>query len=413
MPTVLLAGTLDTKGVEYAYVRDRLRQRGVDALVMDLGILGEPPFAADIPAAEVACAGGADLAALRAAQDRGPAIEAMLRGACALVPALHREGRFAGMLGLGGGGGTAMITAAMRTLPIGVPRLMVSTLASGNTAQYVDVADITLMPSVIDIAGLNPLSRRILANAAAAIAGMVDQAPIEDDARDAPPRPLLAATMFGVTTPCVTAARQQLEAAGYDVLVFHATGTGGRAMEALVDSGYIQGVLDVTTTEWCDEVVGGVLSAGPDRHGAAARRSIPQVVSAGALDMVNFHGMETVPPAFAGRTFYRHTPSVTLMRTTAGECRAIAARMAAQLNRATAPVTLVLPLRGVSMIDAPGQPFHDPDADRVLFDTLRASVAPHVRVVDVDAHINDAVFAETLVRELLAALTAAARPSHA
>ena len=413
MPTVLLAGTLDTKGAEYAYVRDRLRQRGIATLVMDLGILGEPAFAPDIAAAEVARAGGADLAALRAARDRGPAIDAMLRGACALVPALHTAGRIDGVLGLGGGGGTAMITAAMRTLPVGVPKLMVSTLASGQTAQYVDVTDLTLMPSVIDIAGLNPLSRRILANAAAAIAGMVDQAPIEDDARDGKPRPLLAATMFGVTTPCVTAARQQLEAAGYDVLVFHATGTGGRAMEALVDSGFIQGVLDVTTTEWCDEVVGGVLAAGPDRHGAAARRSVPQVVSAGALDMVNFHGMDTVPTAFAGRTFYRHTPSVTLMRTTADECRTIAQRIAAQLNRSTAPVTLVLPLRGVSMIDAPGEPFADTTADRVLFQTLRASVSPHVRVVDVDAHINDPLFADTLVREMLAAIAPATRTRNA
>jgi uncharacterized protein (UPF0261 family) len=410
MPTVLLVGTLDTKGTEYAYVRDRLRQGGVSTLVMDLGVLGEPAFAADIAATEVARAGGADLAALRAARDRGPAIDAMLRGASALVPALHAAGRIDGVLGLGGGGGTAMITAAMRTLPVGVPKLMVSTLASGNTAQYVDVTDITLMPSVIDIAGLNPLSRRILANAAGAIAGMVAQAPI---ARDEPPRPLLAATMFGVTTPCVTAARQQLEAAGYDVLVFHATGTGGRAMESLVDSGFIEGVLDVTTTEWCDEVVGGVLSAGPDRHGAAARRSIPQVVSVGALDMVNFHGMDTVPAAFADRTFYKHTPSVTLMRTTADECRTIAQRLAAQLNRSTAPVTLVLPLGGVSMIDAPGQPFHDPDADRVLFDTLRASVGPHVRVVDVDAHINDPSFADILVREMLAGLTPATRPRNA
>jgi uncharacterized protein (UPF0261 family) len=283
---------------------------------------------------------------------------------------------------------------------------MVSTLASGNTAQYVDVTDITLMPSVIDIAGLNPLSRRILANAAGAIAGMVDQATVEAERgeHDDPPRRLLAATMFGVTTPCVTAARQQLEAAGYDVLVFHATGTGGRAMESLVDSGFIEGVLDVTTTEWCDEVVGGVLTAGPDRHGAAARRAVPQVVSAGALDMVNFHGIETVPPAFAARTFYKHTPSVTLMRTTADECREIARRLAAQLNRSAAPVTLVLPLGGVSMIDAPGQPFHDPDADRALFETLRASVAPTVRVVDVDAHINDPLFADTLVREMLAVL---------
>jgi uncharacterized protein (UPF0261 family) len=250
MPTILLAGTLDTKGAEYAFVRDRLRQHGVEVLVLDLGVLGEPAFAPDVTAAEVARAGGADLAALRAARDRGPAIEAMLRGAVALVPALHAQGRIHGVLGLGGGGGTAMITAAMRALPVGVPKLMVSTLASGNTAQYVDVTDITLMPSVIDIAGLNPLSRRILANAAAAIAGMATQAPLAEAGGAA--RPLLGATMFGVTTPCVTAARQQLEAAGYDVLVFHATGTGGRAMESLVDSGYLQGVLDVTTPEWCD-----------------------------------------------------------------------------------------------------------------------------------------------------------------
>jgi len=376
-------------------------------LVMDLGVLGEAPFAPDIRAADVARAGGADLAALRAARDRGPATDAMQRGACALVPRLHAAGRIDGVLGLGGGGGTAMITAAMRTLPVGVPKLMVSTLASGNTAPYVDVSDITLMPSVVDIAGLNPLSRRILANAAGAIAGMV--AAGTDAAGDAPPRPLLATTMFGVTTPCVTAARRALESAGYDVLVFHATGTGGRAMESLVDSGYITGVLDVTTTEWCDEVVGGVLAAGPDRHGAAARAGVPQVVSVGALDMVNFGAMETVPEGFRGRTFYRHTPAVTLMRTTAEECRAIAGRIAAQLNHATAPVTLVLPLRGVSMLDAPGQPFHDPDADRVLFDTLRASVAPPVRVVEIDAHINDPAFAEALVREMLAALGPAAR----
>jgi uncharacterized protein (UPF0261 family) len=401
MPTVLLVGTLDTKGLEYGYVRERLKARGLDVLVMDLGVLGQPPFVPDVAAAEVARAGGAELAALRAAGDRGAAIDAMLRGARVLVQQLHADGRVHGVLGLGGSGGTAMITAAMRALPIGVPKLMVSTMASGQVAPYVDVSDLALLPSVIDIAGLNPLSRRILANAAAAIAGMVEQAPIE---RDEPSRPLLGATMFGVTTPCVTAARQRLEAAGYDVLVFHATGTGGRAMESLIDSGFITGVLDVTTTEWCDEVVGGVLAAGPDRHGAAARRGIPQVVSTGALDMVNFHAMDAVPARFAGRTFYRHTPSVTLMRTTPEENRIIARRIAAQLARSAAPVTLVLPLRGVSMIDAPGQPFHDPAADRALFETLREALPPHVRMVEVDAHINDPAFAEVLVSEMLAAM---------
>jgi uncharacterized protein (UPF0261 family) len=412
MPTILLAGTLDTKGAEYAYVRERLRARGLDVLVMDLGVLGEPAFAPDIPAADVARAAGADLPALRAAGDRGPATDAMRRGACALIPTLHADGRIDGVLGLGGGGGTAMITAAMRLLPVGVPKVMVTTMASGDTAPYVDVSDLVLMPSVVDIAGLNPISRRILGNAAGAIAGMVGEASGAARDGDGPARPLIAATMFGVTTPCVTAARQQLEAAGYDVLVFHATGTGGRAMERLVDSGYIAGVLDVTTTEWCDEVVGGVLTAGPDRHGAAARAGVPQVVSVGALDMVNFGAMETVPARFADRTFYRHTPAVTLMRTTPDECREIARRIAAQLAPATAPVTLVLPLRGVSMLDAPGKPFHDPDADRALFDTLRASVGPRVRVVDVDAHINDPAFADVLVRELLAVPTPATRAAR-
>lgn len=403
MPSVLLIGTLDTKGQEYAYVRDRIRAAGHDTIVMDLGILGEPSFAPDIPAGEVARAGGGDLDGLRARGDRGAAIEVMQRGACALVQTLFADGRFDGVAGLGGGGGTAMIAAAMRTLPVGVPKLIVSTMASGNTAPYVGVKDLTLMSSVVDIAGLNPLSRRILANAAAAVAGMVAGSPrrVEPEAHD---RPLLAATMFGVTTPAVTAIRERLERAGYDVIVFHATGTGGRAMEGLVEDGFFAGIADVTTTEWCDEVVGGVLTAGADRLGAAARAGIPQVVSVGALDMVNFGPLETVPERFRQRTLYRHNDAVTLMRTTPEECAEIARRIAAQLNRAAGPLVVVLPRRGVSAIDAEGKPFHDPDADRVLFDTLRASLTPAIRVVEVDAHINDPAFAEVVSAELLAML---------
>lgn len=403
MPSVLLIGTLDTKGQEYAYVRDRIRAAGHDTIVMDLGILGEPSFAPDILAGEVARAGGGDLDGLRARGDRGAAIEVMQRGACALVQTLFADGRFDGVAGLGGGGGTAMIAAAMRTLPVGVPKLIVSTMASGNTAPYVGVKDLTLMSSVVDIAGLNPLSRRILANAAAAVAGMVAGSPrrVEPEAHD---RPLLAATMFGVTTPAVTAIRERLERAGYDVIVFHATGTGGRAMEGLVEDGFFAGIADVTTTEWCDEVVGGVLTAGADRLGAAARAGIPQVVSVGALDMVNFGPLETVPERFRQRTLYRHNDAVTLMRTTPEECAEIARRIAAQLNRAAGPLVVVLPRRGVSAIDAEGKPFHDPDADRVLFDTLRASLTPAIRVVEVDAHINDPAFAEVVSAELLAML---------
>ena len=395
--TILLLGTFDTKGHEYGFVRDLIRARGHRTLTMDLGVLGDPLVTAEVTADEVARAGGSDLAALRARGDRGIAVDTMQRGACALVPALHAQGRFDGALGLGGGGGTTMISAAMRTLPVGVPKLVVSTMASGDTRPYVDVKDVTLMYSVVDIAGLNPLSRRILANAAGAICGMVEPAAADAAATPASGRPLVAATMFGVTTPCVTAVRGLLEAAGCDVTVFHATGSGGRAMEGLIDDGYFAGVMDVTTTEWCDEIVGGILTAGPTRLTAAGRRGIPQVVSAGALDMVNFGAIDTVPERFRHRNLYRHNATVTLMCTTADECVEIGRRIAAQLNTATGPTALVLPLHGVSAIDAPGQPFHDPRADTALFESLRTHVGPHVEVVDVAAHINEPVFAQALV----------------
>jgi uncharacterized protein (UPF0261 family) len=401
MGTVLLIGTLDTKGDEYAFVRQLIRARGHEVLVMDIGVLGEGSTTADVTAEQVAAAGGTSLDQLQQRRDRGAAVEAMLTGARLLAKRLFDERKFDGVLGLGGGGGTAVITAAMRELPVGVPKVMVSTMASGNTAPYVDVKDITMMYSVVDIAGLNPLSRRILANAAGAICGMLAQ-PLPDDR---PQRPLIAATMFGVTTPCVTVARERLERAGYDVLVFHATGSGGRAMEGLIADGYFAGVLDVTTTEWCDEVVGGVLTAGPDRLSSAGRIGIPQVVSVGALDMVNFGAPETVPSRFAGRTFYHHNPTVTLMRTTADECREIGRRIAAQLNRASGPVTILLPLRGVSMVDAPNQPFHDEQADRALFDALREHARAPVRIRELDAHINDPEFSHALADELLALLS--------
>jgi uncharacterized protein (UPF0261 family) len=398
--TVLLIGSLDTKGDEYAFVRDLIVARGHKAIVLDVGILKEPPFAVDVSAERVAKAGGSALSALRSAQDRGAAVDTMMKGATALTRDLYDAGAFHGVLGLGGGGGTTVVTAAMRTLPVGVPKLMVSTMASGNTAPYVDVKDITMMYSVVDIAGLNPLSRRILSNAAGAICGMVEQeTPVSRGAR-----PMIAASMFGVTTPCVTEARKRLEAAGFDVLVFHATGSGGRAMEGLIDSGFFAGVLDVTTTEWADEVVGGVLSAGPDRLDAAAAKGIPQVVSVGALDMVNFGAFDTVPSQFAERTFYKHNATVTLMRTTADECRSIGGRIAAKLNASTGPVTLMIPLRGVSMIDADGQPFHDPVADSALFESLRAGIGANVTLKEVDAHINDPSFAHALADELLSLL---------
>lgn len=397
--TVLLIGTLDTKGAEFAYVRDLIQARGHRVLMMDVGVLGEPGFAPDICAAEVAAAGGASLEELRRRGDRGQAVDAMIAGVRTLVPRLYAEGKFDGVMGLGGGGGTSIATAAMRELPVGVPKLMVSTLASGNTRLYVGVKDITIMHSVVDIAGLNRISRRILANAAGALCGMLEQ-----EVPPAEERPVIAATMFGVTTPCVDRLRERLREAGYEVLVFHATGTGGQAMEGLIDAGFIAAVADITTTEWCDEVVGGVLSAGPDRLSAAARAGIPQVVSCGALDMVNFLALETVPEKFRGRKLYRHNPNVTLMRTTPEECAEIGRRIAEQLNKARGPTTLLIPLRGVSMLDREGQPFHDPEADAALFQALRENVRPPVEIVELDLHINDPAFADAAAERLLALL---------
>lgn len=396
MATILLIGTLDTKGAEFQYVRDLVAARGHHALVLDAGVQGEPAFAPDIGAAEVAQAGGGSLASLRQAGDRGAAMETMTRGASRLVEQLHADSKIDAVLSLGGSGGTALATAAMRELPVGFPKVMVSTVASGDTQPYVGVKDITMIYSVVDVAGLNRLSRRILANAVGAVCGMAEQAlPQGED------RLLIAATMFGVTTPCVTTVRERLEAAGYEVLVFHATGSGGRAMEALIRDGFISGVADVTTTEWCDELVGGVLGAGPQRLEAAARAGTPQVVSCGALDMVNFWAYDTVPQQFKERTLYRHNANVTLMRTTPEECAELGRIIAAKLNAATGPTVLMLPLQGVSALDAEGQPFYLPAADQALFDALRTHTQPPVELVELDLHINDPAFATAVADRLL------------
>jgi uncharacterized protein (UPF0261 family) len=398
--TILIIGTLDTKGDEFAYVRDLIQARGHMTTLLDAGVSGEPAFAPDITADQVATAGGGSLAALRAAADRGAALEVMGRGARALALAEYQADRVDGVISLGGSGGTSIATYAMLGLPVGLPKVMVSTMASGNVAPYVDVKDVTMMYSVVDVAGLNRLSRRILANAAGAVAGMVEQAvPAGED------KPLITATMFGVTTPCVTRVRETLEAKGYEVLVFHATGSGGRAMESLIDDGFIAGVADITTTEWCDEIVGGVLSAGPHRLEAAARAGLPQVVSLGALDMVNFGAIETVPEAFKGRTLYKHNPTVTLMRTAPDECAQMGKVIAEKLNAATGPTALFVPLKGVSMIDADGQPFASPDADAALFEALRKHIdRSKVELVELDLHINNPAFADAMTDRLLAML---------
>jgi len=396
MTAVLLLGTLDTKGTEYAYLRDRLKSHGVEVLLADAGV-GEPVGVdPDLSRLQVAAETGADPAALLEARDRGAAVEAMAEAAAALAGRWFAEGRIAGVLAAGGSGGTAIATRAMRALPVGAPKLMVSTMAAGNVTDYVGATDVTLMYSVTDVAGVNAISARILANAAAAMAGMVQAGPVEHDDG----RPLIGATMFGVTTACVTVAREWLEARGYEVLVFHATGTGGRALEGLMEAGFLAGVLDITTTELADELVGGVLSAGPDRLEAAGRLGLPQVVSLGALDMVNFGGRDSVPQRFADRTLHVHNASVTLMRTTAEECAELGRRIAAKLSAATGPTALFVPLRGVSEIDAEGGPFHDPEADRALFAALRAGLAPTVELHELDHDLNDPDFAVAMAERL-------------
>jgi uncharacterized protein (UPF0261 family) len=394
--TVVLLGTLDTKGAEYEYLRERLRLSGATPLLVDAGTFEPQGAVPDIDRHEVAAAGGVDLDALARRGDRGETVTAMGRAAATLVRRLHDEGRCDGILAAGGSGNTAIATEAMRALPVGVPKLCVSTVAAGDTRDYVGASDLTLMASVTDVAGVNAISARILANAAAAIAGMVQAPPVELDKT----RPLIGATMFGVTTPCVTAAREELERRGYEVLTFHATGTGGRAMEGFVERGFLDGVLDISTTELCDELVGGVFSAGPDRLGAAGRAGAPQVVSLGALDMVNFGPRETVPERFADRNLYVHNPQVTLMRTTPEECAELGRRLAAKLSAATGPVALYVPLRGVSMISTAGGPFHDAEADAALFSAIREGLDGNVELYELDMDINDPAFAAAMADKL-------------
>lgn len=395
MATIAVLGTLDTKGEEHGFVAERIRERGHRALIIDVGT-GEPPgIEPDIPREEVARRAGFDLGAVIARHDRGEAVSAMSQAAPALLGQLFGEGEIDGVISLGGGGGTAIATAGMRALPIGFPKLMVSTLASGNTAQYVGEKDIVMMPSIVDVSGLNRVSRQILTRAAGAICGMVEaQVPPAEE------RPIVVASMFGNTTQCVRQAREALEEAGFEVLTFHATGTGGRAMEALIESGLVAGVLDLTTTEWADELVGGVLSAGPERLEAAACSGVPAVVAPGCLDMVNFGPPETVPARFVGRVFYRHNPQVTLMRTTPEECTRLGEILAEKVNLSRGPVSVLLPLRAISVISAAGQPFHDPEADQALFEAIRANVRRDIPVIELDAEINAPEFAAAAVREL-------------
>lgn len=396
--SIFLLATLDTKGEEADFLRRALANSGVGVTLVDTGCIGVPSIAADITRQQVFEAAGARLEDIAAAQDRGRAISIAAEGAARLVRDRHQLGEVSGVLSIGGSAGTTIGTAAMRALPLGVPKLMVSTLASGQVRQYVGDKDILMLNSIVDIAGLNRISRAVLSNAAAAMAGMVVAS--RGDARAPADRPLVAATMFGVTTPCIQEAKQILEQAGFEVLVFHATGSGGQAMESLIDEGLIAGVLDITTTELADELVGGFLSAGPDRLTAAGRRGVPQVISVGATDMANFHAPESVPERFKDRKFYQHNPSVTLMRTTAEENRRIGEEIGRKAAASRGPVCILLPRRGVSAIDRAGEPFDDSAARQALFDGIHGA-AEHVEIVEVDCHINDPPFAQAAAQKLI------------
>ncbi len=396
--TVLLVGALDTKGAEYAFVKELIEAAGLQTLVVDFGVMGQPAFEPEVDRTEVAAAAGGDLAYLASGTHKDEAMRTMAQGLATVVERLYGEGRFDGILGMGGSGGTSIATAAMRTLPVGVPKVMVSTVGGGDVSAYAGSKDITFMPSVVDVAGINRLSRAIYANAAGAIAGMVKT---EAEAT-ADERPLIAASMFGNTTAAVDHARGLLEAEGYEVLVFHATGSGGRTMEDLISDGYIAGCLDMTTTELADEICDGVFSAGPDRVQAAPRQGVPTVIVPGCVDMANFGGIETVPDHYRERTLYEWNPEVTLLRTNEEENKQMGAMLAAAANAGQADkVSVLIPLGGVSMLDSEGDRFWDPSADQACYDALKGDLRAEIPLIEMDANINDPEFAEKAVSLLL------------
>jgi uncharacterized protein (UPF0261 family) len=386
---------LDTKANEAQFVGEIIRRRGHRALMIDVGVLGDPPLQPDISSSQVAQAAGADLQALRCEQDKGRAMAAMTQGAARIAADLYATGQFDGLIGLGGTAGTTITSSAARALPVGVPKLIVSTVASGDTRAFVGTKDVSMMYSIVDVAGLNRISTKVLANAAGAIIGMV-----EVEQPHLLSRPVIAASMFGNTTRCVDCARGQLESLGYEVLVFHATGTGGMTMESLISEGLVDGVLDITTTEWADELCGGVFAAGPQRLEAAAATGVPQVIAPGCLDMVNFWGPDSIPAKYSQRKFFQWNPSVTLMRTNVEENERLGEILAGKLNRSQGPVVVLLPLRGLSQLDSVGGEFWWPEADEALFRSFRRDIRPDIRVIDVDANINDRLFADRAVASM-------------
>jgi len=400
MKKICLIGAFDTKGTEYAFVREQILARGHEVLTVNTGIIGSTDqFPVDIKAYEVAQAGGGSLEQLREKKDRGEAMKVMCAGAPAIIKLLYDDRMIDGIIGMGGTGGTAVVTSAMRVLPVGIPKVCVSTAASGNVAVYVGTKDITMIPSIVDVAGINRISRIIFSRAAGAICGMVET----DISESTGDKPVITASMFGNTTQCVNACVANLSTKGYEVLVFHATGTGGKTMESLVREGLVDAVLDITTTEWADTVCGGVFDAGPERLDAAGQMGIPHLIVPGCVDMANFGGMDTVPEKYknAKRTFYEWTPSVTLMRTNKEENEKMGKVFAEKANAARGPVAFLIPRRGVSILDGDNQPFCDREADKAMFDAIKANLREGIAVVEMDNNINDPEFSAKAVEMML------------
>jgi len=395
--TVVIVATLDTKGKEFAFVKELIEKEGLNTLVVDFGVMGKPEFAPDITSDEVVRHGGGDLAALSTGEHKDEAMKVMAAGLKAVVSKLYAEGKLDGIIGMGGSGGTSIATGAMRVLPVGVPKVMVSTVGGGDVSAYAGTKDITFIPSIVDVAGINSISRVIYTNGAGAISGMVKM----DKPKSATEKPLVAASMFGNTTACVDRARGIVEGAGYEVLVFHATGTGGKTMEGLISDGYIVASMDITTTELADEVCGGVFNAGPERCLAASRKGIPAILVPGCVDMANFGGVETMPEKFKGRNIYQWNPNVTLLRTNVEENTKMGEMLAAAANASSAPVTIILPLKGVSMLDSQGGQFWDPEADKACYDAIKKNVKAGIQVIEADYNINDPEFADLCANTLL------------
>ncbi|MGH9633111.1 MAG: Tm-1-like ATP-binding domain-containing protein [Bryobacteraceae bacterium] len=397
MKTVVTAGAFDTKGPDYEFLIHCLRSHGLNPLTVDFGVLEDPAFTPDVTSADVAQAAGVELVSLRQSKDKTRAMRTMAEGLPRILSRLYRDRRLDGVCGMGGSGGTTILSAGMRGLPIGVPKLLISTVASGDVSAYVGTADVTLMNSVVDVAGLNRISREIYTNAAAAIAGMVQAVRLEP----AGDRPIVAASMFGNTTACIDRARALLDRAGWEVLVFHATGNGGKVMQRLASEGLLAGLLDLTTTELADEVCGGIFSAGPERVQIGASRNIPVVLAPGCVDMCNFGPLDTVPSKYRSRLLYEWNVNVTLLRTNVEENRRIGGLIAETANRCRGPVAVLLPLRGVSMLDSQGQRFRDEAADDACFEAIRARLRQKIRLIEVDSNINDPSFADRATQVFL------------